>query len=123
MKKEFRSFTSARKFIQKLNLNGWNDWLEYCRSGNRPDDIPASPNKTYKNKGWVSYGDFLGTGRIAPQLRKFLPFSETRTFVRKLELKNQSQWNEYRRSGNKPDNIPSDPQSTYKNKGWISSWH
>ena len=91
MKKEFRSFTSARKFIQKLNLNGWNDWLEYCRSGNRPDDIPASPNKTYKNKGWISYGDFLGTGRIANQDRIMKSFKDAKKFVRELKLKNKDE--------------------------------
>jgi len=36
------------------------EWREYCKSGKKPINIPASPDKTYKNKGWISWGDFLG---------------------------------------------------------------
>jgi hypothetical protein len=27
----------------------------------KPDDIPASPDGTYKKKGWLNWGDWLGT--------------------------------------------------------------
>jgi len=29
--------------------------------GKKPDDIPDVPNQGYKNKGWVSWPDWLGT--------------------------------------------------------------
>ena len=48
MKKEFRDFESAREFVQKLGLKNYEDWKEYCKSGNKPDDIPAAPWNTYR---------------------------------------------------------------------------
>jgi len=62
----------------------------------------------------------LGTGTIANRFRKFRPFEEARAFVHTLNLKGQTEWREYCKSGKKPDDIPSAPQSTYKNEGWIS---
>ena len=37
------------------------------------------------------------------------PFDEARGFVRSLQLKNTREWEEYRNSGKKPDDIPSHP--------------
>jgi hypothetical protein len=70
----------------------------------------------YKDKGWVGYGDWLGTS--------FLPFTEARDFVRKLGLKNYHEWNDWRTSDKRPKNIPSSPRSVYANKGWcgIQDW-
>ena len=49
------------------------------------------------------------------------PFDEARGFVRSLQLKNTREWEEYRNSGKKPDDIPSHPNVIYKNDwiGWI----
>ena len=48
MRKEFRDFESAREFARKLNFKGRTDWREYCKSGNKPDDIPTYPWEMYK---------------------------------------------------------------------------
>jgi hypothetical protein len=100
-------------------LKNWTEWYEYCKSGNKPDDIPASPNTTYKNKGWISFGDWLGTGSVAPKDMVFRDFESAREFARSLGLKNYTEWNDYCKSGNKPEDIPAIPSRTYKNKGWI----
>ena len=117
MKKEFRSFEDARKFVRELNLKGNKKWRIYCKSGNKPDDIPTNPEKNFK-KEWQNWGDWLGTGAIAPQLKKFRRFEDARKFVRELNLKTDKEWVEYTTSGNKPVDIPSSPSTTYKNKGW-----
>jgi hypothetical protein len=39
------------------------EWREWCRNGSRPKDIPSNPNLSYQGKGWISFGDWLGTGR------------------------------------------------------------
>ena len=56
-------FKEARAFVHKLSLKNGTQWKEYCRSGNKPDDIPNNPHNTYKNSGWVSLGDWLGKSR------------------------------------------------------------
>ena len=46
--KKFRDFESARAFVRSLGLKNGYEWKEYCKSGNKPDDIPANPWGTYK---------------------------------------------------------------------------
>ena len=46
------------------------EWLNYTKSGKKPDDVPASPVDTYVDDGWAGMGDWLGTGTIAPRLFK-----------------------------------------------------
>ncbi|MBT4327066.1 MAG: hypothetical protein HOD60_09215, partial [Candidatus Nitrosopelagicus sp.] len=86
---------------------------EYCTSSNKPDNIHTNPDKFYKNKGWISFGDWLGTGTIATQNLQYRSFEEARKFVRGLGLKGNKEWREYCASGNKPDDIPSNPFATY----------
>ena len=121
MKKEFRSFEDAREFVRLLNLKSIGDWKEYCKSGKKPEDIPANAPPTYKkNESWTSWGDFLGTGTIANQNRNYLKFQNARKFVHLLKLKNREQWTKFCKSGNKPEDIPTMPNQVYKNNGWIS---
>ena len=114
--KKFRDFESAREFVRSLNLKGDNEWRVYCKSGNKPDDIPSNPDKKYKNVGYVNFGNFLGTGTIANQHKQFRSFSEVREFVRSLGLTSIEEWKEYGRSGNRPENIPQKVERTYKNE-------
>jgi hypothetical protein len=117
-RKACRSFDNAKKFVQKLKLKNYLEWQEYCTSGNKPDDIPSRPDVFYKNI-FIGYGNWLGTGRIAPQNRKFRSFTNTRKFVQKLNLRGQSDWNEYSKSNKKPKDIPANPRNTYK-EHWTS---
>ena len=100
-----------------------NEYRKYCKSGKKPEDIPVCPNTVYKNDGWVSFGDWVGTGRIADQYREFRPFVDARKFVRSLNLKNNAEWTQYCKSGKKPDDIPAGAQQVYK-KEWknLGDW-
>ena len=57
-----------------------------------------NPRKVYETKGWKGNGDFLGTGYVANQDRKYKSFKEARAFVRSLKLKNESEWRAYTKS-------------------------
>ena len=70
---------------------------------------------------WKGWGDWLGTGTIAPQNREYLSFEEARKFVRSLGLKNMHEWSNYAKSGSKPQEIPANPIEVYENS-WISSF-
>jgi len=91
MKKEFRRFNDARKFVHSLKLKNRKEWGEFCKSGKKPNDIPAAPWLNYK-KEWKSLGDFLGTGTIAPQMKNYQSFVTARRYVLALKLKNRSEW-------------------------------
>lgn len=114
----YMEFTSARKHVQKLTLKSVSDWKEYCKSKYIPNDIPKNPDQYYKNKGWISFGDWLGTQAIAPHKMTFKPFSEAREFVQSLNLKSSTEWYEYSKSSKRPNDIPGNPGRVYKNEGW-----
>ena len=116
MKKLFKDFEFAKKFVKRLRLKNQKEWKGYCKSGNKPDDIPAGPEQHYK-KEWKGFGDWLGTGNQSDKYKQSRPFTDARIFVQKLELKSSRNWKEYCKSGKKPDNIPSNPNATYK-KEW-----
>ena len=127
--REYRHFEEAREYVRRLGLENYKEWRRYCigqlpEKGIRPDDIPTHPNTTYKNKGWLSLGDWLGTGRVTPSLREYRPFEEAREFVRGLRLSGPSEWRQYCKGqlpekGARPDDIPTNPDKVYKNKGWL----
>jgi hypothetical protein len=128
MKSKFRDFESAREFARSLNLKGDKGWREYCKSGNKPADIPSNPDKNYKNNGYVDSGDWLGTGHVASKDAVFRSFVEAREFARNLGLKGKNEWEAYCKSGNKPNYIPSSPKNNYKKdfKGfgdWLGTGH
>jgi hypothetical protein len=118
--REYRPFEEARKFIQSLKLKNNKEWEIFRKSPEMPADIPSNPNETYKDKGWISLGDWLGNGKVATHLIKYREFNEARAFVHSLKLKNEAEWMEYCKSGKKPSDIPNSARTVYKNKGYIN---
>src|SRR5436305_2913802 len=108
-----RPFGEARAIVHRLGFSGRSQWRLYCRSGERPRDIPSAPERVYcgEFQGW---GDWLGTGTIAPFNREYRSFTEARAFVHTLHLKNREEWQTYCQSREKPIDIPSDPRRVYK---------
>jgi len=125
----YRTFRQARSFVQSLSLKSGSEWIKYrkgelLRKGTLPQDIPSNPHHVYKGKGWMGMGDWLGTGTVATRLRQYRTFKQARGFVHSLSLKG-SEWSKYckgelLKKGTLPQDIPSNPQRTYKNKGWVS---
>ena len=46
-------------------------------------------------------------------------FDEAREFARKLRLPNKRAWENWSKSGFRPDDIPSSPHQTYRTLGWL----
>jgi hypothetical protein len=116
----FLPFTEARARVHALSLASQDEWGAYCNSGQKIHEIPANPNVVYKDDGWIGYGDWLGTGKVATAKRTFRPFTDARCYVNALGLKTITEWRQFCASGEKPCDIPSAPDQTYKNEGWTS---
>jgi superfamily II DNA or RNA helicase len=126
--RKYRPFIQAREFARSLELTSQSEWRQYCKGtilskGTLPDDIPANPNQTYAGQGWVSVGDWLGTGSIAKFLRQYRPFEHARTFAHRLQLKSKKEWDQFCKGrllekGTRPPDIPASPDKTYAEKGW-----
>lgn len=115
-----RQFEEARAFVHQLGVHSSEQWRQYCKSGKKPTDIPTNPPAIYKNKGWRSWEDWLGTDRVAPQNKQYRSFKDAREFVRQLGLSSVEDWVEYYRSREKRNDIPAYPNQVYKDKGWRS---
>jgi superfamily II DNA or RNA helicase len=154
-KLSWRPFHEAREFALGLGLKNSTEWRLYCKgeliseeprsffsprisapsvsvlrepSGmeEKPEDIPACPHITYKNKGWTNWADWLGTKSV--RNKNHLPFYEAREFALGLGLKSSEEWSLYCAYKMKapyydhflPENIPRQPHRKYKNQGWVS---
>jgi hypothetical protein len=127
-KLSWRPFHEARSFVRSLKLNNVSEWRSFYtgkmpKKGKLPADIPANPREVYADEGWVSFGDWLGTGRVADQLKLYKPFREARRFVRSLKLKNNLEWRAFckgkmRDKSKLPPDIPAKPDRTYAGNGW-----
>ena len=95
--------------MRRLGLKSSNEWRDYCKSGKKPAEIPANPDRSYAEDGWAGWGDWLGTGTVATHQRQYRPFEEARAFVRSRGLKTQAGWREFYKSGKKPMDIPANP--------------
>ena len=114
-----RPFEEARAFVHSLELKGVDEWYKFCRGqlpekGLRQVDIPSKPERTYSGKGWIGYGDWLGTGAIANFNKTYRSFEEARAFVHSLKLKSAEEWNHFCRGqmpekGIRPPDIPTTP--------------
>jgi superfamily II DNA or RNA helicase len=122
--RKYKSFKEARAFVHNLALKNTKEWKDYYKSANRPDDITSVPNEFYKDKGWISMGDWIGTGAIATFNRKYRQFKKARAFIHNLDINNQKEWQLYIKSGEKPDDIPAKPEKVYKNDGYkdLGDW-
>jgi len=124
-----RGFKSARAFVRRLGLKNQKEWAAYCqgklkKKGKKPGDIPSKPQRVYNKSGWLSLGDWLGTGYISTSSRTYWCFIKARKYVRKLKIPSQSKWFAFTRSEKFKyllhGNIPAAPHNIYNQewKGW-----
>jgi superfamily II DNA or RNA helicase len=114
----WRNYVEARDHIRALGLGSWSEFLELCRSGNIPADVPTQPDRVYRKSGWKSRGDWLGTNTIASTKRQFLEFEQARKLVRALGFETKTEYEAWARSDKRPLNVPALPSRTYANEGW-----
>ena len=76
------------------------------------------PDLVYKNKGWQTWGKWLGTEFVALGKRKYRNFSDAKKYINKLNLKSNYHWRDFIKTGQKPNDIPSNPHRVYEE--WIS---
>ena len=108
-----RTYEEAKKYAQSLKLKSMKEWYEHVKKKNFPKDITIIPNRTYKNE-WENWGVFLGTGTIAPQLRDFRSYKETKKYAQSFKFKSGKEWFRHTKSKGFPNDIPTQPGQVYK---------
>jgi len=138
----FLPFKEARKFARSLDIFTQASWKKFVKSDDRPTNIPAHPDDTYKKewqgwKNWLRNSDDSFTEHlvdvdteIGDHLDKainelesnVLPFEKAREYVRKLGLKGQKEWFAYAKTNERPSNIPSSPYNVYHEWAGMPDW-
>jgi superfamily II DNA or RNA helicase len=115
----WRSFKDARKYARSLKLRSHKEWTALTRDRTHanahklPDDIPSYPNNVYEE--WIGWWEWLGT----PNRRgRWQSYSNARTLARKLGLKSEAQFINWRSGRTKhkikcPIDMPMHPDRVY----------
>ena len=119
---QFLPFDEALAMARSFGLAGMSgskEWRAWCKEGMRPRNMPADPNRVYKDHGWQGWGHWLGTGSQRPRATQFLEFGEALRVARSLRLNTSSEWKAWCRSGARPANVPANPDQFYVHDGWL----
>jgi len=120
--KSFRPFESARNFVRLQKFKSVKAYINWSQTSDRPTNIPSNPQKTYIEKGWVDWGDWLGTEIVATKSKKFKSFELARKFAQSLNLESSNDYRNWKKSNPAETGLPYKPDRTYKNKGWVD-WY
>ena len=122
-KSDFLSFDSAKIIVQKLGLKNQVAWQNWIKSEeNKKHKIPTNPDVFYKDRGWVSYADWLGNNNyIFFKNIKYVSYGECKEFISKNfpEVSNRNKWNLLNKEL-LPLEIHKRPDSVYKGIGWVN---
>lgn len=108
----YPTYFEAQNAVQKLQIKSY---ASYKKRHNENPRLPYSPQKTYKNKGWVTFLEFLGINTIII----YPNYDEAKQAVLKLNITSEK---EYRIRCKEDVRLPSTPARYYNNKGWIDNY-
>ena len=111
-------FEEAREYVRGLGLKNSKEWRLFTMSGKKPFNIPAEPKNSYRDLGWVSVGDWLGTGYVATAKREYWNYLNARKYVRENQINSESHWRRFKKNNELPKEMPGTPDQQYKNEGW-----
>jgi superfamily II DNA or RNA helicase len=117
--RKYKTYEKSKKYAQSLNLKGQKEWYIHTKSKSFPKDIPFAPDSKYKDYGWSSWGDFLGTGSVSFSKRKIRSYEQVKKYAHSLKLKSRNEWLKHTKTKDFPKDIPVNVYQSYKSK-WIS---
>lgn len=137
-------YETVRDHARSLGLLSAREFMAYLKGqiktradGSEIAARPASwstlsdPEKAYAGKGWTSWGDFLGTDRVAYGRRHHVGFDTARLVARGIGLRSLNQWRRWlageirendvgERLPTPPSGLPLDPQRIYADR-WMGA--
>ena len=110
------TYEESKKIIIELNIKTEREYKIKVKENKIPNNIPNKPSRFYKNRDWISWGDFLKTGTISNNYRIFKPYNEFKEYLKLNKIKKCSEFYTFRKKMDKK--FPTNPNIIYKNKGW-----
>jgi predicted helicase len=116
--KQYLPFDEVKKFALSKKFKNNRAYTLYVKDNLLHEMYPATPERVYKNFGWKSWSDFLGTNR--KRNIKYVSMSVFKEFIKTNNIKSALEYLMFCKSGEKPDEIPYHPERAYKEewKGW-----
>lgn len=118
----FYTYEEAKEAVKNLGIKSASQWdSKYTKDKNFDTRLPKYPKDSYKNKGWISWSDFLSFDIEGYWKKTFHSYEEAKKIVHTYEFISISEWNRnYNQTDIRFDKLPSEPDRTYKNSGWVS---
>jgi len=110
-------FVEAKKIVQKIGIKSSTEYFQYFKLKKLPKEMLADPQRTYKNKGWTNWFDFLDNKK--PNI---FSYEKAKNVAHKLGIKTSVQYLQYYRLKKLPEGMPMSPSNSFKDKGW-TYWH
>jgi len=109
----YKSYIEAKRAVEKLDIKSRKEYI----TGKRYKEdahLPSNPSSFYKGNGWTKWDKFIIT--------HYLTYEEAKDVAQKLKIRTRIDY--IRNKQYKGDLLlPSNPEKTYKNKGWIDWYH
>ena len=132
----YLSYAEACAFVRSVGIQGEDDFRDWVTGklpdlAPRPSALPTNPHRTYRDDGWTTWGEFLGTGNVAPWKRTYVTYEEAMRLSRPHGIQSATQWRPFARRHNAsrdPDSprLPVFPEVYYTDhppdagEGWTS---
>jgi hypothetical protein len=114
------TYEETKKWVKKnLTIRSKSDWYNKTKNNILPDYISRNPVEVYKNRGWVSWIDFLGTNNTYDNNVNYLTYDDAKLIIKDYELKTIVDYKNVVKNDSIPHNIPNRPERYYKNRGWL----
>jgi hypothetical protein len=117
--KEFLKYEEAKRKVKKLKISSEPAYRKAKKQSAKMNDLPSSPMKVYAKTGWVDWYSFFDKPRPTDPVS----FMEARDIIRKMKIASISEYKSLQRAGMLPAGLTSNPNKTYREKGWISWPH
>ena len=126
--KTFAKYKECRETIQAIGIKNQQQFSIWCRNNRQTRKklrIPSKPWQSYKNHGWTTCPAFFGTQpHISVRAGNVLSYIDCAIVVQGLEITSESIFKSWCLANSDQRyklGIPSNPNATYKDKGW-STW-
>lgn len=108
------TYKEAKKLIRKLGIKSSWQYKKLKESHKLPSNLPHSPERTYKNKGWKGSGDFYGTNRNGDwqDKKNFKTYQEAKKWARASPINSLTEY----RNAKLPKGVPRNPWGFYKDE-------
>ena len=137
---EFLTYEKARTYVRSLKLGSYQTLIKWNKSKKRPKNIPENPKSHYRDKGWYSFGDYVGyysktnpkpdstlvdSSMVKPtpgnKIKfKYLQYWAAKKYIHSLNFKDLDEFKNWLNSDQRTSVIPQYPSNEYRDKGWVS---